>query len=194
MRIIELSVTLQDIAPPVTRVLQVPGDLKLDRLHLTLQAAFGWENAHLYQFCVGTPYQPEGARWVHPDMCDRPRDLPADGWTLDQARDIAGVDGLSYLYDFGDNWTHRIDVLQTIDPKDGDLFPRLTDITGTCPPEDIGGPPGYELFLGAMADPAHPEHRDLKDWYGGSFAPYRPNRAALRRAVRKLAAIWQKAG
>jgi Plasmid pRiA4b ORF-3-like protein len=43
-----------------------------------------------------------------------------------------------------------------------------------CPPEDVGGPPGYEAFLEALADPKHPEHpehRDLKEWIGGSFDP-----------------------
>ena len=40
-----------------------------------------------------------------------------------------------------------------------------------CPPEDVGGPPGYEEFLAALADHKHPEHRDLKKWIGGSFDP-----------------------
>ena len=40
-----------------------------------------------------------------------------------------------------------------------------------CPPEDVGGPPGYEEFLAAMADPNHPEQRELKKWIGGSFEP-----------------------
>ncbi|KAL2066418.1 hypothetical protein VTL71DRAFT_2489 [Oculimacula yallundae] len=36
--------------PCVTRVLSVPSNLTFDRLHLVLQIAFGWENAHMYQF------------------------------------------------------------------------------------------------------------------------------------------------
>ena len=48
MSIIEIKVTLQDIEPAVTRTLQVPADIRLDRLHLTLQVAMGWTNSHLY--------------------------------------------------------------------------------------------------------------------------------------------------
>ena len=32
-------------------------------------------------------------------------------------------------------------------------------------------PPGYEDFLQALADPAHPEHDELKEWIGGPFDP-----------------------
>ena len=35
-----------------------------------------------------------------------------------------------------------------------------------CPPEDIGGPPGYENFLAAISDPENEEHEELRDWYG----------------------------
>lgn len=38
-----------------------------------------------------------------------------------------------------------------------------------CPPEDVGGAPGYQDFLDAMANPAHPDHDDRVEWYGGVF-------------------------
>ena len=41
MSIIEITVTLEDIMPQVVRRLEVPADIKLDRLHLVLQAAMG---------------------------------------------------------------------------------------------------------------------------------------------------------
>jgi hypothetical protein len=50
MSIIEIKVTHECIEPAVTRTLQVPGDIRLDCLHLTLQAAMGWTNSHLYMF------------------------------------------------------------------------------------------------------------------------------------------------
>lgn len=40
-----------------------------------------------------------------------------------------------------------------------------------CPPEDIGGAPGYEEFLETMADPEHPEHAEQKAWIGRDFDP-----------------------
>ena len=40
-----------------------------------------------------------------------------------------------------------------------------------CPLEDVGGAPSYEEFLEALVDPNHSEHRNLKEWIGGSFDP-----------------------
>ena len=70
MSIIEINVTLEYIEPTVTRTLQVPIDIRLDRLHLTLQAAMGWTNSHLYMFQAG------GATWGIPDPDFGGDDLP----------------------------------------------------------------------------------------------------------------------
>ncbi|CAI8856116.1 MULTISPECIES: IS1096 element passenger TnpR family protein [Pseudomonas] len=34
------------------------------------------------------------------------------------------------------------------------------------PLEDIGGAPGHDDFLAALADPNHPEHEAMSEWYG----------------------------
>ena len=192
MQITEMTVTLDYVEPKVCRRLEVLGDISLDRLHLILQAAFGWQNAHLYQFCVGEPYQMGKERWVIPDFVESPEDLPADRTTLAQAIAKAGAAGLIYLYDFGDDWIHRIEVGSTGDAEPGQIYPRLTNAIGTCPPEDIGGPPGYQMFAQAMADPKHPEHKELKEWYGGDFDPVMSNTDQLRSQVLKLAKQWKR--
>jgi hypothetical protein len=35
----------------------------------------------------------------------------------------------------------------------------------------VGGAPGYEEFLEALADPTHPEHAALTEWIGRPFDP-----------------------
>lgn len=187
MQIIKITVTLRDVAPKVSRALEVPVAIPLDRLHETLQAAFGWHNAHLYRFCIGAPYQWGAERWVMPDFVDSPEDLPADKTTLTQALDKAGGAGLTYLYDFGDDWEHEIKAGLTTAADPDKTYPRLVEISGNCPPEDIGGPPGYDMFVQAMADPKHPEHKNLKAWYGGPFDPAKPNEKVLKANVTKLA-------
>lgn len=191
MSIIEIKVTLEYTAPAVTRTLQVPVNIRLDRLHLTLQSSMGWQNAHLYQFCIGEPYQWGAKRWVAPNFVDSPEDLPADKTTLDQIVEKTGEVGLTYLYDFGDDWEHRIKLGKTFEAEPGQLYPRLTDIAGTCPPEDIGGPPGFGMFIEAMANPKHPQHRELKDWYGGPFDPNTPDIDELHLEVLRLAKRWK---
>ena len=74
--IIEIKVTLAYIEPAVTRILQVPSGIRLDRLHLTLQAAMGWTNSHLYMF------EADGATWGVPDPDFGGDDLPANKTTL----------------------------------------------------------------------------------------------------------------
>ncbi len=47
--VFRLKVTLDDVEPKVLRRIEVPADIKLDRLHLVLQAALGWTNSHLFE-------------------------------------------------------------------------------------------------------------------------------------------------
>ena len=185
MSIIEIEVRLEDIEPAVTRILQVPSDIRLDRLHLTLQAAMGWTNSHLYMF------EAEGATWGLPDPDFSGDDLPANKTTLSEVLEDTGARSIRYIYDFGDNWEHKLQIGKVTDPIPGDLYPRLTEISGRCPPEDVGGFPGYEEFLDAMADTNHPEHAHLKEWHGGSFDPSTPPADELRFEVLRLAKRWK---
>ena len=43
-----LKITLDDVKPAVLRRIEVPFNIRLDRLHLAIQAAMGWTNTHLY--------------------------------------------------------------------------------------------------------------------------------------------------
>ncbi len=185
MSIVEVKVTLEDIEPAVTRMLQVPLDIRLDRLHLTLQAAMGWTNSHLYMFAA------QGATWGVPDPDFGGDDLPANKTTLAEVLTDTGVQSIRYIYDFGDSWEHKLEIGKIADPVAGELYPRLTDVAGHCPPEDVGGFPGYDAFLEAMADPTHPEHADLKEWHGGAFDPKTPPADELRFEVLRLAKRWK---
>lgn len=81
-----------------------------------------------------------------------------------------GVRQLTYAYDFGDNWRHTVTVEGVGPGEPGVSYPRFVAGERRCPPEDVGGFPGFELFLDAMNDPQHEEHERLREWYGGLFA------------------------
>ena len=185
MSIIEIKVILKDIEPAVTRTLQVPADMSLDRLHLTLQTAMGWTNSHLYMF------EADRVTWGLADPDFGGDDLPANKSTLSQVIEDTGKKTINYVYDFGDNWEHEVKIGKMTEPVPGELYPRLTEVIGKCPPEDVGGFPGYDEFLDAMADPKHPEHQHLKDWYGGTFDPNQPETDELKLEVLKLAKRWK---
>ena len=38
-----------------------------------------------------------------------------------------------------------------------------------CPPEDVGGVPGYYEFCKALKDPDHEEHESFMEWFGGDY-------------------------
>jgi hypothetical protein len=161
--IYQIKVTLDGSSPPIWRRLLVPSKVTLGDLHYIIQIAMGWTDSHLHQFLVG-----EKTYGVpHPDM----------DWTLDEDRvKLAQVapgekSKFHYEYDFGDSWSHTILVEKTLPPEPGKPYPICIKGKGNCPPEDCGGIWGYADFVDAMADPNHPEHEDLKEWYGGDFDP-----------------------
>jgi hypothetical protein len=59
--IARLKITLEAVKPVVLRRIEVPFDIRLDRLHLTIQAALGWTNSHLMRF---VPAMLDGARSI----------------------------------------------------------------------------------------------------------------------------------
>ena len=52
-------------------------------------------------------------------------------------------------------------------------YPRFITGGRRCPPEDIGGAPGFENFLEAIADPNHEEHPEILEWLGRLTIPTR---------------------
>jgi hypothetical protein len=78
---------------------------------------------------------------------------------------------LGYVYDFGDGWTHVLTVEKVLAPEPGVRYPRCVSGRRACPPEDVGGPWGYDGFLEVMGDPNHPEHDERTKWAGGPFDP-----------------------
>src|ERR1700755_1693177 len=104
--IVRLKITLDEVKPTVRRRIEVPFDIKLDRLHLTIQAAMGWTNSHLYELRAGD------VGWSTPDpFADWEGGfLDARKARLDDILEDVGTKKLAYLYDFGDGWEHSIKI------------------------------------------------------------------------------------
>src|SRR5271169_3728345 len=164
---VKLRIALDDIEPPVWRQLVVPLAWRLDQLHLAIQAAFNWWNAHLHEFRIG------GLRYGDPDVEDMafedsPRLFDEREVTL---RDFGRGVRFTYAYDFGDNWRHTVEIEELLAL---DIEPKLAtcvDGARARPPEDVGGVSGYEAFLAIMADPNDQEYAETKRWCGGHFDP-----------------------
>ena len=167
-RIARLKITLDYSEPVIVRRIEIPLTSTLHALHEVIQAVMLFENYHLFQFDVG----PRGheTRYGIPDPDGFIEVIDARRATLDQLID-AKVKKFAYTYDFGDDWRHTVTV-EAVAPADPVLtYPRFIDGAHRAPPEDVGGQPGFEHFLTVMADPHHPEHADIKRWYGRAFDP-----------------------
>ncbi|WP_019876704.1 plasmid pRiA4b ORF-3 family protein [Sporichthya polymorpha] len=181
--VVRMTVQLRDVDPPVWRRIEVPAAATLAELHTVLQAAMGWTDSHLHDFHV------DGARYA----------VPEPDWDVGEVGDEARVHlqqfarpgtQLEYLYDFGDSWEHVLTVESVHPAEPGVPYPRCLDGARACPPEDVGGSPGYENFLEALRDPEHEEHEFYTDW-GGSFDPHSFHLAATNAALARIA--WKTA-
>src|SRR5213083_2017316 len=128
--IARLKITLDDVKRPVLRRVEVPLDIRLDRLHLTIQAAMGWTNSHLYELRAGD------IGWGIPDPNGSDGPLDARKTRLIDVLEDVGTKTLRYVYDFGDGWEHTIKIERLTDPVPGVAYPCLVDAAGRCPPED----------------------------------------------------------
>jgi hypothetical protein len=48
-----MTITLDDVTPVVSRVIEVPLGIRLDRLHSVFQAALVWTDSHLWELTFG---------------------------------------------------------------------------------------------------------------------------------------------
>jgi hypothetical protein len=164
--IAQIKVSLQDVEPTIWRRLEVPAEIKLSRLHVALQAAMGWQDYHLHAFRIGE------IEYGVPNPDYEPMGVPLKDDRRATLRSLVDVgESFVYEYDFGDGWEHEILVEAVLAPRPRTRYPRVVDGARACPPEDVGGPPGYVGFLEAVADPRHAEHDSVLEWAGGSFDP-----------------------
>jgi hypothetical protein len=152
-----IKVTIAGSKPPIWRRLEVPSAISLVGLHEVLQAAFEWDGGHLWLFEAGTDSFGVG------DLGSPSKD--ARRVTLGQAAPRKGF-AMSYVYDFGDDWRHQIQVEDIGAAEPGVTYPRCLTGRRAAPPEDCGGVWGYAELIEILADPAHPEYESRLDWLG----------------------------
>ncbi len=173
-----LKVTLEGIRPPIWRRFVVPAGISLAQLHRVLQIVMGWTDSHLHQF--------ERGRVIYglpdPDFGGQHED---ERRTRLDAVLQRKADWMTYEYDFGDSWTHRV-VLETMEEADAARSAVVVAGKGACPPEDCGGVGGYARVVSAAQDPDHPEHQEVREWLGGAFDPAAFDLAAINRALRRV--------
>jgi hypothetical protein len=181
--VVVLRVTVDEIEPPIWRRVRVSTHMTLHDLHRVLQLVLGWYDCHLYSFDIG----------------DRAFEGPGPMRRGEDARKVKlGSLGLSsgdeffYTYDFGDDWRHHVAV-ESLEPfSEEEPVPWVLDGERRTPPEDCGGPPGYqtiqELLAPSQGEP-NEDDAELLDWLGAGFDPDEFSLSQARNAL-VLFATW----
>lgn len=172
-----LRVSLVGSEPEIWRTFEIEGSARLRMLHLALQTIMGWREAHLHAFTDADPFTRQVAeqsrRWESPDSEDAEEGtLSEDDFTVGDA--LQSGKPVWYLYDFGDGWTHRLDVVEQVPSEPQLTTVVLLDGANRGPFEDSGGVHGYAEKLAIAADPQHPEHESIVDWIDTTVGPWAP--------------------
>lgn len=158
-----LKISLLEIKPEIWRRFVVPADISLDRLHDVIQVLMGWKDSHLHEFNIGKFRFVESIN----DEFDGEETMLEDSERLSRHLKKKG-DNFTYVYDFADSWTNLI-TLEDPDYVLGDSDCEICCLDGAraCPPEDVGGPGGYEEFCKALQSPKSKEHENMVAWSMG---------------------------
>ncbi len=171
-QVYQFKIILQEIEPQIWRRIEVPETYTFWDLHVAIQDAMGWLDYHLHEFEIPNPDTGGLQRIGIPDKeWDDDEEVLKD-WDTGIA-DYLAIDNpvALYTYDFGDSWEHEIRLEAIVAREPNRRYPRCLDGARACPPEDVGGIPGYQEFLKAIRNKRHPEHRELLEWADGSFDP-----------------------
>jgi hypothetical protein len=175
---VQLRIELRGVKPLVWRCILVPETVTLAKLHGILQWTMGWTNSHLHEYEIAR------RRYGTPDH-EWPEIEPVSDERRVRLQPLleAGVRRFTYLYDFGDHWEHLVKVEDLVPPRD--RLPPIVCLAGenACPPDDVGGVPGYAEFLAALADPKHEEHTSMREWIGYPFDPTAFDLVAVNRVL-----------
>jgi hypothetical protein len=125
--------------PVVSRTIQMRGDQTLEDLHFAIFDALDRDEEHLYEFRFGKrPYDRKGPIYVHPAALDPYEEPPPAG-----VADETTLESLSlrvrrrfyYLFDFGDDWWHTIEVAAIGPAAPTGKYPKVTERVGKSPPQ-----------------------------------------------------------
>jgi hypothetical protein len=67
-----------------------------------------------------------------------------------------------------------------------EVLPQVIAGENACPPEDCGGPYGFQQLLDVLKNPKHPEYKETRVWVGKSFNPTKFSVDACNKELGKL--------
>lgn len=145
MEAYQLKITIKGSKPPIWRRIVVPKGITFRQLHQIIQTAFCWSDEHLYQF----EFRQEGIY-----ITEEKEESGKFQYLISETK----IDGLvsegrkfTYVYDFGDNWEHVIQVEKLVEDYEGTCA-QVIKYKGDVIPEDCGGIMGYYSMAESLSE------------------------------------------
>lgn len=133
--------------PLVWRRLSLPADCAYFHLHCAIQDSFGWQDVHPHRFEVWEEGRCELTFSSDEEAGDHYCEIENPITNLF----TENVTEFIYLYDFKDQWRHRVVIEEFVQAGTGGTIPgasaHLHDGEGHAPPESCGGISGFADFL-----------------------------------------------
>jgi len=198
MKAYQFYIQLEHVEPTVWRRFVIPAETTFKRLHDTIQFVMGWHDSHLFEFDIEKESNSRRLEIVEDEemyeqhQFDKRRlqmnlDIEVENEYEKRANErlmktdmrlaaktklpkyVEEFPEFIYRYDYGDDWLHHIRLEKVVlDYEVG--HPILLEGEGVCPPEDVGGPGGYQHFLEAWNNPSHEEHEGMREWGEGVYS------------------------
>ncbi len=152
-KVFVFKVALEGGAQAPWRRIAMRGGQTLHDLHEAIFRAFDREEQHLYSFYLSNTTTKqvrkrwEGPEYTHPFNLEEPAGLSGlmSGFMDREMNDAAQTkiaslklkprQKITYLFDFGDEWWHDIEVEQINLPADKETYPRVLERKGQSPPQ-----------------------------------------------------------
>lgn len=165
---LQMKVLLKDSHPPIWRRFLVPDNYTFFDLHVAIQDAMGWFDCHLHAFSY------EKNRFDTRLVIQLPN--PEDDEYFESGRAIdesktkvteflkKEKDHVTYEYDFGDGWTHRVELEKIFPFQTKEKYPQMVAGKGMCPWEDSGGTWGFYDKIETLKGRDGGERREIIEW------------------------------
>jgi hypothetical protein len=169
--VLQIKVALKNFKPTIYRTFYFPADKGFVELHAAIQEIMGWDGEHLFAFRKGRDL--EIGISSSDDFFDFNHTILDISKTKLKGFLEFPKDTITYEYDFGDGWEHKIEVQKVFSEIVLPQLPFCIKGANACPMEDCGGVWGYANIIEVMDNKKHPDYEELNEWYDfDNLSPY----------------------
>jgi len=127
------KVSLKD-SPDIWRIIDIKGNQMLSTLHKAIFKAFDRYEEHGYSFFLkNIPYDRE-SEYTSPGLDTDPTRKLASRIRIDSV-ELYGGRKILYLFDFGDEWWHDVELMSVTPRNTCAVYPRVVKKQGKSPPQ-----------------------------------------------------------